>query len=382
MQPFELVLTTLYGGMAAIGAGNAFLMRKPRRISQPTFQHNVVVLIPARNEAENLAELIPQLTPQCRVIVCDDESEDGTAEIARANGAQVISPSEALPFGWTGKNRACHLLAKVALESTDCKWWIFLDADARVSHDFVESSVGLAEQMPKNWAVLTGFPNILPGKFPEPLFLGWVGWILLSTNPFFLVSRTRKSHNRFTNGQITVWRSSVYAELWPNEQLKGRILEDVMIGRLLAKNGYGVDVANLASTLKVRMYDTWKAAFDGMSKNSFEIIGSAIGTVVLAAFLMFIAWGWLFASSAWVAGGLFLMLGLGAFFMTLGVKGDPSWDYRLAGKTIRVPNAYLSAPLNLIVAPIMISIGAVTMIRSLIWKKRGLTTWKGRVYTH
>jgi glycosyltransferase involved in cell wall biosynthesis len=368
--------------MAAIGAGNAFLMRKPTRLSQPEFQSNVVVLIPARNEAENLKELIPQLSAQCRVIVCDDESEDGTAEVARSHGAQVISPGEPLPFGWTGKNRACHLLAQVALESTDCKWWIFLDADARVSSDFVASSVALAEQMPRNWAVLTGFPNILPGKFPEPLFLGWVGWILLSTNPFFLVSRTRKSHNRFTNGQITVWRSSVYAELWPNEQLKGRILEDVMIGRLLAKNGYGVDVVNLASTLKVRMYDTWKAAFDGMSKNSFEIIGSAIGTVLLSAWLLFIAWGWMFASSLSVAGGLFLLLGCGALFMTLGVRGDASWEYRLSGESMRVPNAFLSAPLNLLVAPVMISIGAVTMIRSLIWKKRGLTTWKGRVYTH
>ncbi len=382
MQTLELVLTALYGGMAAIGAGNAFLMRKPTRVPSPELRRDVVVLIPARNEAENLAELIPQLASQCRVIVCDDESDDGTAEVARSHGAQVISPSEPLPFGWTGKNRACHLLAQVALESTDCKWWIFLDADARVSNDFVASSVALAEQMPRNWAVLTGFPNILPGKFPEPLFLGWVGWILLSTNPFFLVSRTRKSHNRFTNGQITVWRSSVYAELWPNEQLKGRILEDVMIGRLLAKNGYGVDVVNLAATLKVRMYDTWKAAFDGMSKNSFEIIGSAVGTILLSVFLLFIAWGWLFASSLAIGGGLFLLLGLGAFFMTLGVKGDPSWDYRLGGKVMRMPNAILSAPLNLFVAPLMITIGAVTMIRSLIWKKRGLTTWKGRVYTH
>jgi len=353
-----IFLFALYGYLFFCALGNWLLMRRPRLISHGIA--DAIVLIPARDEASNLKELLPQLTPQVkRVYVFDDESTDGTAEIASSLGATVIRPREALPKGWTGKNRACHELGLAASEDSDAKWWIFLDADVRVADNFAAGVVDLAEQMPPKWAVLTGFPTIVPGRFPEPLFLGWVGWILLATNPFWLVARSRMAHNMFTNGQITCWRPSVYMDQLPNEAMKNRVLEDVAIGRLLAKNGYGIETANLSTLMSVKMYDNWKQALDGMSKNSFEITGSYVGTGAVVVILITVA-------LAWIPGGWTCYALL-------------SGSMLFAGLTVRAHPARMIAS-AFFLTPIVVLIGAATMIRSAYWKKLGKTAWKGRVY--
>lgn len=288
----------------------------------------------------------------------DDESEDGTAQVAAANGAIVIRPREPLPKGWTGKNRACHELAKAATEDSNAEWFLFLDADVYPEPGFVAAVLGLTTQVRRRTAVISGFPRIIPGSGVEPLFLAWVGWVLLATNPYGLVSLTGRGHNRFTNGQFGCWRVKVYTDLWPNETLKGRILEDVLIGRLCADQGIGVEVANLSEVMGVKMYETWRETLDGMSKNSYEITGSVSGSIGTAALLLFISWGWLLAGRLMVvAVGLLLLSGLFCI-----------WTVR-------------SKPYGLPLLPIAISIGSFTILRSMVWHRRGQVKWKGRTYS-
>lgn len=56
--------------------------------------NNLEVIIPAHNEEENIANVIMAIAETlgsgCRITIIDDASEDRTAEIAKANGAQVI----------------------------------------------------------------------------------------------------------------------------------------------------------------------------------------------------------------------------------------------------------------------------------------------------
>jgi hypothetical protein len=205
--------------------------------------------------------------------------------------------------------------------------------------------------------MITGFPHILPGRGIEPLFLAWVGWILLTTNPYGVISRTGVGHSRFKNGQVHCWRREIYLRLQPNERVKGQIMEDVMIGRLLAKEHVGTEVANLSSVLKVRMYEHWRQTFDGMSKNSFEITGSVGGTLAVAALFLFAGWGWLLTGPLMgVAVGLLLASGV---FVCL-IARAAWWP--------------------MLFAPLVPTIGAITMLRSAVWHKRGIVKWKGRVY--
>src|SRR5215207_3864181 len=64
---------------------------------------DVAVVIPARNEASNVAELLRTLEAQtlrvAEVVVVDDESDDGTGAVARAAGATVVV-SSGVPPTW------------------------------------------------------------------------------------------------------------------------------------------------------------------------------------------------------------------------------------------------------------------------------------------
>ena len=295
-------------------------------------------------------------TSQPPIYVYDDESSDRTAEVAADAGATVIRGGP-LPEGWTGKNRACDGLAQAAVEDSEAEWFLFLDADVRPKPDFIPALRGMLATLRPGVKVLTGFPQILPGRGVEPLFLGWVGWVLLATNPFGLVARTGLGHSQFTNGQATLWRRDVYTDLWPNRQVRSAVLEDVLLGRLLKREKVGLEVANFSSIMQVKMYDTWRQTLDGMSKNAYEITGTAWGSVAVALLLFLLAWAWIAVPAWWAP---LALLGLSGLFPSFTCRANPA--------------AFL-------VMPIVLTLGSVTVLRSIYWRKKGKVTWKGRTYS-
>ncbi|OBS09043.1 glycosyltransferase family 2 protein [Acidihalobacter prosperus] len=70
----------------------------------------ISIVLPARNEADNLRELLPSLRdlyPQAEIVVVDDGSTDHTDEVASANGAdRVISHPYAMGNGAAIKSGA------------------------------------------------------------------------------------------------------------------------------------------------------------------------------------------------------------------------------------------------------------------------------------
>lgn len=90
------------------------------------------IIIPARNEEQNLALLLGDLQKQqvdIHEIICvDDGSSDQTAKIATALGARLIT-SAPKPAGWLGKSWACQQGGVVASGVL----LLFLDADVRLS---------------------------------------------------------------------------------------------------------------------------------------------------------------------------------------------------------------------------------------------------------
>ncbi|HMV13645.1 MAG TPA: glycosyltransferase family 2 protein, partial [Nitrosomonas sp.] len=85
----------------------------------------VTVVIPAKNEAEGLAEILPRIKtayPEYEIVVVDDGSTDETASVARAHGARVVSHPLAKGNGAAIKSGARAAKGEILL---------FMDADGQ-----------------------------------------------------------------------------------------------------------------------------------------------------------------------------------------------------------------------------------------------------------
>lgn len=86
---------------------------------------SISIVIPARNEASSLEQLLPDLkstVPNAEIIVVDDGSSDSTAEVARRLGVRVVSH----PYG-IGNGAAIKTGARVAKGAI----LVFMDADGQ-----------------------------------------------------------------------------------------------------------------------------------------------------------------------------------------------------------------------------------------------------------
>lgn len=111
--------------------------RADQRLSQtapPANWPEVAIVIPARNEAETIAEVAAShgasdYPGATHLIVVDDSSSDGTGEIAMQSGAHVVTAPD-LPAGWSGKLWAVYTgLAEADRIAPEAEFILLTDAD-------------------------------------------------------------------------------------------------------------------------------------------------------------------------------------------------------------------------------------------------------------
>jgi glycosyltransferase involved in cell wall biosynthesis len=124
---------------------------------------NLSVIIPAFNEERLIGETLRQVKAavavfsrrawQTEIIVCDNNSTDGTAALARAAGAQVVFE----PVNQIARARN----SGAAAASGD--WLVFIDAD---SHPSAELFAEVAEQIEMGRCLAGGSTMRLAGHYP------------------------------------------------------------------------------------------------------------------------------------------------------------------------------------------------------------------------
>jgi 4,4'-diaponeurosporenoate glycosyltransferase len=113
------------------------LLWRERPLPGAARESAVAVVIPARDEAHALGDLLsalrPQLLDEDELVVVDDHSRDDTVGVARRHGANVITAPD-LPAGWLGKPHACWTGAR----ATSAPTLLFLDADVTPAPDLID----------------------------------------------------------------------------------------------------------------------------------------------------------------------------------------------------------------------------------------------------
>jgi len=147
-------------------ARGAFWLCRERDLARtplPAILPPVAIVVPARNEAdciaESVASLLRQDYPAATLVLVDDHSDDGSADVARQAAATqgrtdrlTVISAEPLPQGWTGKLWAVKQGIAAAEEKHAPKYLLLTDADIVHAPDTLSWLVAHAEA---NGLVLT-----------------------------------------------------------------------------------------------------------------------------------------------------------------------------------------------------------------------------------
>lgn len=254
----------------------------------------VSVLIPARNEEKNIANILNDLLHQdyheIEVIVFNDHSSDRTAEIvsliAETDKRIRLINSDNLPPGWLGKNWACHSLSGLAKG----KYLLFIDADVRVNNGIIVNAVSYLNR--HSLSMFSIFPKQVIETFGEKITVPNMNFILLSLLPLILVKKIGIPSLSAANGQFMFFRSGIYKSLLPHGEMKNNLVEDIAIARYFKKERHKIACLTGDNTIQCRMYNNFNEAVNGFSKNVSAFFGNSL---ILAMFF------WLVTTFGWLA---------------------------------------------------------------------------------
>jgi len=267
-----------------------FLFRQA--IAKTEIQNNdlISVLIPARNEENNIACLLDALQKfnnNIEILVCNDHSTDNTEEIIsryQTTDQRIrLIESEVLPKGWLGKNHACYQLAKQA----SGKYLLFVDADVVISGNIIADAVSYAKK--HKLGLLSVFPKQVLLTIGEKKSVPLMNYILLTLLPLVFVRFSPFKSHTAANGQFILFESKTYFELEPHKQFKNSAVEDIAISKFYKKQKIKIACLIGEERIQCRMYDSYKDALNGFSKNIFMFFGNS--PIVAFLFWVFVTLG-------------------------------------------------------------------------------------------
>jgi glycosyltransferase involved in cell wall biosynthesis len=267
-----VLLAVLHAGFLLLIGANLLYLRRSQRVSPQADCPSVSVLIPARNEAENLRRLLPSLArqryPDVEVLVYDDGSEDETWSVIqqhRSDGIRGLR-GDGPPPGWMGKVHALYQLTRQARNDL----YLFLDADAELRHpEALQRLVDQYEALPEK-CVLTALPRLRGGGL---LLVSMVPNTILGGLPWPLVRRLDLPSLGALNGQCWMLDATRYHGLEPHLHVQNEVLEDVEIGRYLKREGISPVLCDVQRDVAVHMYSDFADAWRGFQKNAYLLAG-------------------------------------------------------------------------------------------------------------
>ena len=243
----------------------------------------VSVLIPARNEEKNIANILQDILVQdyhnFEVLVFDDQSTDKTVEIVSAfmqNNKKVrLIQSKGLPNRWLGKNHACHSLA---LEAKG-EYFLFVDADVRIRYNIIGKTHNFANKHRLN--LVSVFPKQIMKSWGENATIPIMNYILLTLLPLILVRKIGMTSIAAANGQYMFFDAKNYMNTLPHQVMKSEKVEDIKIARYYKQKHLKVACLASETDVKCRMYDSYQESVNGFSKNVTTFFGNSILLAIL-----------------------------------------------------------------------------------------------------
>ena len=254
---------------------------KPPYRGPPDDPPLVSILVPARNEEQNIRDCVESLMaqdyPRFEVIVADDGSTDRTPHVlselqARYPDLKVLRPPPVPPDWINGKSHALWH----AEQASAGQWLLTVDADTRPFPHAVSEAIGDAIETRAD--LLIAFPmtdcigfwekTVIPAMLKPTLTTPW--WRV--NNP--------KSKLVAATGAFMLFRRSAYEAIGGFEAIKQERVEDIALAR--RSKGQGLRLRFVSGTYlsHVRQYSSLRQIVRAVTHQYFR--GGVGGSVLLA----------------------------------------------------------------------------------------------------
>jgi len=361
-------LVRILAGLSIAGAVhaavNAALLRRPPP-DPPPVRRPVIVVVPVRDEVDQVGDCLATLLDQrgiddLRVVVVDDGSTDGTADVVRAmtDPRLRLVDADPPPPGWLGKTHACAV-GVAATDGSDGGVLAFVDADVRLFPDALAGAVAVLDR--HRLDLVSPWPRQLAGSLAERLVQPLQQWLWATTLPLRVAESSPRPSLAAANGQFLVLNRRSYDRAGGHAAVRGEVLDDIALLRAVKRSGGRggpIDGSRLAAC---RMYDGWPALRDGYAKSLWGAVGGSPAASAAAAAALTAVWVVppLAALRGSRAGLVGYAAGVASRVVTAAATGDRLWPDPLAH-----PASVLA--LDLLLA------------RSVIGHRGGTLRWKGR----
>jgi GT2 family glycosyltransferase len=357
---------------AARGLGTVPNLLAPEYDADPAGNPMLTVIVPARNEAKDIAGCLASLLSQdyanLRIIAVDDRSTDETGAImerlarAHSDRLELVRVTE-LPPGWLGKTHAMALAARAAIASHQPDYLLFTDGDIFFLPDAVRRALVEAVATQADHLVL--LPTTLSKTFGEGMLLSFLQVMSMWAARIWRVADPRATRDAIGVGAFNMVRTSVYLQIGGFDVAAMEILDDLDLGRRVKIAGFRQRVATGPGMVSVHWAAGAQGIVTGMTKNLFAVfrfrIELLLGASVLMTFFCIAPTLFLVHSGTRIAGLL-------ALFSAAGLYG-------LSSRTSRISLFYV------LTLPIAAAVVAYSMLRStVITVLRGGVTWRGTFY--
>jgi len=355
MLTVSLVLTLVLFLLTLINAQSIRVPHNGRDLSA-----SVAVLLPVRNEATNIVELVDSLKAQSGIselkfYFLDDNSEDQTLELLMRETANDqrfnVTSGQQLPEDWLGKPWALEQIRAKA----KADYIVNIDADVRLAPSAICATINLLIEQKLDF--VSPYPKQIAKTFGERMVQPLLQWSWLSTVPLRVAEKSGRPALAVANGQFFAVRESALMAVSGYSASKTAVLDDLELARTLLRNGFKGCVAEGSQIATCHMYNSWAEVKAGYGKSLWAAFGSRFGSFVAVAFLFLTGILPLLGAIAGFTAGFYA---LGLIIMSRIIAA------RVSGG--RLLDAFLHPISTLILIYLII----------YSWNARGKVQWKGR----
>jgi len=341
----------------------------PSHNLSPAGSPSITVIVPARNEATDIAStlhsLLAQDYPNLQIVAINDRSTDATGSIIDDIANQHPEKLRALhvtelPPGWLGKTHAMALAARQAPTG----YLLFTDADVIFQPAAIRLS--LAYAVATHADHLVTMPTTIIKRWDEAAILGFFQILGLWGARSWRVADPKSKRDAFGIGAFNLLRRSAYLEIGGFESLRMEIVEDLGLARRIKRAGLAQRIAFGRGLVSLH----WASGVNGlvsvMTKNLWAAFRFYIWLALLACL-------WLLTFCVAPAVCLVFSQTRVPAILTLATV---AWAYYLMGRSSGI------STWNVLFFPFSALVITFTLLRSmLITLKQGGVIWRGTFYS-